>query len=134
MAELKTKNLRQTRTFNARASDLYEAIMDSRKHSQFTGSKSKVSTKVGGSFTASDGYIQGINLELVPNRKIVQNWRGSDWPAEHYSKATFSLSPAGRSKTKLTFTQTGIPAAQFESIKQGWIEYYWKPLEEWLKR
>ena len=82
---------------------------------------------------AGDGYIEGKHVELIPNRKIVQHWRGSDWPIEHYSKATFSFSPAGRNRTKMVFTQTGIPEEQFESIKQGWIEYYWKPLEEFLR-
>jgi len=53
----------------------------------------------------------------------------SDWPANHYSKATFTLKkvPGG---TKLTFTQTGVPNNQYSSIKQGWIDYYWVPLRE----
>lgn len=126
------KNLKQTRTFEASASDLYEMIMDSRKHAKFTGSPAKISAKVGGKFTAYGGSLEGENLELKPNKKIVQAWRSKDWPAGHYSRATFAFAPAGRGKTKLLFTQSGIPEDDFEDIKQGWISYYWKPIARML--
>lgn len=120
--------LRQTRTFNTISINLYEAIMDSRKHAKFTGAPAKVSTKVGGKFFAHGGYCYGENLELLPGKKIVQSWRASDWPEGMYSKVTFAFSTAGKGKTKLTFTQSGIPIDQFEDIKKGWIDFYWDPL------
>jgi hypothetical protein len=49
-------------------------LMNSRKHSKFTGAKAIISHKVGGKFSAYGKYIQGINLELVPARRIVQAW------------------------------------------------------------
>jgi len=107
--------------------------MDSRKHSVFTGAKAGISRKIGGKFTAYDGYIEGVNVELVPDGKIVQSWRGSDWPAGHYSTATFALKevPGG---TRLVFTQTGVPDEQYGSISQGWRDYYWKPMKEMLEK
>lgn len=105
--------------------------MDSRKHSVFTGTKASISRKIGGEFTAYDGYIEGVNLELVPDQKIVLSWRGSDWPAGHYSRATFSLK-AVEGGTRLTFTQTDVPEEQYEPISQGWRDYYWKPMKEML--
>jgi activator of HSP90 ATPase len=129
------KTLKQTRTFNAPAKDLYEVLMDSCKHSKLTGgAPAKISTKVGGKFSAYGGELEGENLELKPNKKIVQTWRAKDWPEGHYSYATFSFAPAGKGKTKLTFTQSGIPDDQFESIKQGWIDFYWKPLAKMLEK
>ena len=122
------KILKQTRTFEASAKDLYEAIMDSRKHAKFIGAPAKISAKVGGKFTAYGGSLEGENLELRPNKKIVQTWRSNDWPAGHYSRATFTFVPVGGRKTRMTFTQSGIPEGHFEDIKQGWITYYWEPL------
>jgi activator of HSP90 ATPase len=122
------KTLKQTRTFEASASDLYEAIMDSRKHAKFSGAPAKISAKVGGKFTAYGGALEGENLELKPNKKIVQSWRSSNWPTGHYSRATFAFASAGKGKTRLTFTQSGIPEGDFEDIKQGWIKYYWEPI------
>jgi len=130
---METRTVRQTAIFKANAHEVYEALMDSRKHSVFTGSKASISRKIGGKFTAYDGYIEGVNLELVPDEKIVQSWRGSDWAEGHYSKATFSLKKIERG-TKLTFTQTEVPEEQYEPIIQGWRDYYWKPMKEMLEK
>jgi activator of HSP90 ATPase len=128
--KIKTKNLKQSRTFSASPKDVYEALMDSKQHAKFTGAPAKISAKVGGKHSAHGGYCEGENLELKPGKKIVQSWRGSNWPAGHYSTITYALASAGRGKTKLSFTQNGIPEAEYESIKQGWIAHYWKPMEQ----
>jgi activator of HSP90 ATPase len=129
------KILKQTRTFNAPAKDLYEVLMDSRKHSKLTGgAPAKISNKVGGKFSAYGGELEGEIIELKPNKKIVQTWRASDWPEGHYSRATFSFAPAGKGKTKLTFTQSAIPDDQFESVKKGWIDFYWEPMAKMLEK
>ena len=129
-AKIKTKSLKQSRTFSASAKDVYDAIMDSKKHAKFTGAPAKISTKVGGKHEAHGGYCSGVNLELVPGKKIVQTWRGAGWPEGHYSKITYSLASAGKGRTKLSFTHTGIPASEIEGIKKGWIGHYWKPMEQ----
>ena len=130
---MKTKTIRQSVTFKASSKTIYEMLMDSRKHAAFTGSKVRISRKVGGKFTAYDDYISGTNLEVVPNKKIVQSWRGSDWPKGHYSKATFGFK-AVKGGTRLTFIQTGVPAEQNEGIKKGWIEFYWEPMKKQLEK
>ena len=128
-----TKTIRQSVTFNASPHEVYETLMDSKKHAQLTGSEVKIERKVGSEFSVYRGDIEGVNLELIPDQKIVQSWRYSDWPESHYSKATFSLEevPGG---TRLTFTQTGVPEKFHEDIKQGWRDYYWEPLKEMLAK
>lgn len=128
-----SKTIRQTATFRASPKAVYAALMDSKKHSRFSGAKAVISRKVGGKFRAYDGYAEGVNLELVPGKKIVQSWRASDWPKDHYSKATFILNRV-RTGTRLRFTQTGVPDRHYKSIKQGWIDFYWTPLKEMLER
>ena len=129
-----TKTIEQTVTFNASPHDVYEALMDSEKHSQFTGAKASISREVGGTFTAYDGALSGTILELVPDAKIVQSWRGSDdgWVPGHYSTATFSLE-AIDGGTRLTFVQTGVPEESVEQINQGWQTYYWPKMKQMLE-
>jgi activator of HSP90 ATPase len=129
---METKNLRQTVTFNAKASSVYGLRMDAKKHSVLAGDEATISRRVGGQFNIG-GYIEGANLELVPGEKIVQSWRYEDWPKGHYSKATFAFKEEN-GKTKMTFTQAGIPAQFYEDIKQGWIDYYWTPMKEMLEK
>jgi activator of HSP90 ATPase len=106
--------------------------MDSRKHSEFTGSQVSISRNAGGKFSVYGGDIEGINLALVPNQKIVQSWRHSDWPKGHYSKATFLLREISMG-TRLTFTQIGVPAEFYDDIRQGWHDYYWEPMKMMLE-
>ena len=129
-----TKTIEQTVTFNASPHDVYEALMDSEKHSDLTGAKASISREVGGSFTAYDGALSGTILELVPDAKIVQSWRGSDdgWVPGHYSTATFSLE-AIDGGTRLTFVQTGVPEDSVEQINQGWQTYYWPKMKQMLE-
>jgi len=129
---MKTKTIHQTVSIKASPHQVYEALMDSRKHTKFTGDTAKISREVGGRFTAWGGYIDGINIELVPDKKIVQSWRGSDWPENHYSKATFSFEET-KGGTTLKFTQSGVPEEHHDEISQGWHDYYWKPIKEMLE-
>ena len=131
---MKTKNIRQTVTIKASAHNIYELLMDSKKHSRLTGGEASISRKVGEKFTVYDGDMDGINLELIPDKKIIQTWRYSDWPAGHYSKVTFSLKELKEGKTRLTFTQTGVPEQFYEDISQGWKDYYWQPIKEMLEK
>ena len=126
------KTIRQSVTFRASPHDVYELIMDAKKHARFTGGAVKMPRKVGGKFSVYGGEIEGENLELVPDQKIVQSWRYSDWPDGHYSRATFSLKEVDGG-TRLAFTQTAVPDEHYEDIKQGWRDYYWIPMKQLLK-
>ena len=130
---MEAKTVRQSVTFKASPHDVYEALMDSKKHAQFTGDKASISRKVGGRFSVFDGYSEGFNLELIPNKKIVQTWRANDWNKDHYSKVTFSLKEV-EGGTHLTFIQTGVPEEQYKDIAQGWRDFYWTPMKKMLEK
>ena len=129
-----TTTIEQTVTIKASPHDVYEALMDSEKHSQFTGAPANISREIGGSFTAYDGALSGTTLELIPDAKIVQSWAGSDegWTHGHYSEVTFVLEEA-HGETILTFVQTGVPEDSYEQINQGWQTYYWPKLKAFLE-
>ncbi len=117
--------IEQTVIFKASPHDVYEALMDSAKHAAFTGDEAFISREVGGEISAYGGYIRGINLELVPDRKIVQHWRAVDWPEGLYSTVTFLLTLNGDT-TRLEFTHLGVPDGEEDNFAQGWIDNYWE--------
>lgn len=133
MEEAMSKEIRQSVTIQAKPQQVYEALLDSRKHAAFTGSPARVVRKEGGRFTAYGTSLSGFNLQLTKDQEIVQAWRADDWPAGHYSVATFRLTPV-RGATRLDFLQIGVPDRHFKGIRQGWIDYYWKPLKAWLEQ
>ena len=108
--------------------DLYDTIMDAKKHGALTGQPTKVSRRVGGRFSVGHD-LEGKHLRLVPGKRIVQAWRANNWPKGTYSKATFAFTraPGG---AKITFTQTGVPDKYRGEISSGWKGYYWTPLRK----
>jgi len=123
--------IKQTVIFKASPAQLYEAILDPAIHSKFTGAKATGSAKVGGKFTAYDGYISGVNLELVKDSKIVQEWTSTDFPEGHKTQVTFEFLPV-KTGTKLKFTQTNVPGENYADIAKGWEDFYWIPLKAML--
>jgi activator of HSP90 ATPase len=112
---------------------VFELYMDAKKHAAFTSSPAQITRKVGDRFRLYDDYITGKNLEIIKDKRIVQLWKASDWPAGHYSKVSFELEPVGK-KTRLVFVQSDIPEGFYTEIKQGWIDFYWKPMKDYLKQ
>ncbi len=132
---MKTRTIRQKAFFKATPHEVYETLMDSKKHSSFAGGKCTISRKVGGKFSISDGYITGKNLELVKDRKIVQEWKPEEdcWPEGYFSTVTFKLTPM-MDGTALAFTQTGVPVECGDRFDSGWKDFYWGPMKELLEK
>lgn len=132
--KIKTKTISQRVHFECSPKEVYSALMDSKKHSQFTGGKAVISQKVGGTFSAYDGYAFGKNVELVKDTKIVQTWRASDWSTGCESLVTFSMKKSPSGGTMLAFKQENVPVSCAKDIEKGWKDYYWKPMKEMLEK
>lgn len=125
-------NIKQKIYFESSPQDVYEALIDEKKHAAFTGAKATIDRNEGGEFTVWDGYATGKNKKLAPDKLIVQTWRASDWPEKVESEVTFKLSEEN-GKTKLEFTQTNVPEAFVADVTSGWEDYYWQPLKDFLQ-
>jgi uncharacterized protein YndB with AHSA1/START domain len=131
---MKFSTIIQSVTVHAPPLKVYDAFMDSRKHAEFTGDSATIDPKVGGSFKEGDGYISGTNLELVRGRKIVQEWKTTEWP-EGYppSRLEITLTPKGNA-TLLRMVHSNVPAEQSDYYADGWKTYYWNPLKEYFRK
>lgn len=118
----------------AKPAEIYKAWLSTKGHTAMTGNPAKVNGKVGGKFTAWDGYIFGTNLELTPDSRIVQAWRTSEFPDEAPdSRLEVDLKEV-KGGTKVTFTHTGMPPGQADSYRQGWEDFYFKPMKEYFAK
>lgn len=128
-----SKPIKQTVIFKASPHEVYEALMDSSKHTSFTGNTAEISREVGGEFMAYDGYITGKNVELMPDQKIVQSWRAVDWKEGYFSRVTFEFTavPEG---TRLDFVHTDVPNGTEDEFTQGWIDNYWEPMKKYFDK
>lgn len=121
-------------TFKATASEIYNAWLSSDGHSALTGSTASVDGSVGGKFTAWDGYIFGSTLELTPDRRIVQAWRTSEFPDDVPDSHLEVLLEEVEGGTRVTLKHTNMPEDQTDSYRQGWEDFYFKPMREYFSK
>jgi activator of HSP90 ATPase len=131
---LKFGIIEQTVHFEASPADVFDALLNSGIHTEFTGSPVTTSRRTGARFTAWDGYIPGKNIQLVKNAKIVQEWKTAEWPKGYPpSRVEFTLS-AKNGETELKMVHSRVPAEQVEDYRQGWYDSYWNPPKKYFEK
>jgi activator of HSP90 ATPase len=119
-------------TLPAKPEQVYKAWLSTDGHTSMTGSPAKVDGRVKGGFTAWEGYIWGTFMELEEGHRIVQTWRTTEFPEEAEDSNVEILLEKVRGKTNLTLTHTNIPEGQADSYRQGWEDFYFKPMMEYF--
>jgi activator of HSP90 ATPase len=110
---------------------LYGILLDAAKFSAFTKQPAEIRAEEGAPFKLFGARVEGRNVELVPNRRIVQAWRPASWPRGVYSIVRFELAARG-SETRITLDHAGFTADKWETLNAGWAENYWEPLRRYL--
>lgn len=124
-------SIHQDVAFKAAPRRIYEALLDSRQFTAFTGRPAEIDPKEGGAFSLFDGLIGGRNIELVANNRIVQAWRPASWDQGIYSIVRFELKPQDKG-TLIVFDHTGFPEGKYDGLLSGWNGHYWGPLAKFL--
>jgi activator of HSP90 ATPase len=123
--------------FKANPERVYEALLDAKQFSAFSGGHAaQIQREEGGAFSCFGGMVVGRNIELISHKRIVQAWRIKIWPEGVYSLVTFDLQPEG-SGTRLRLEHKGFPDAMRahlngEMPEGGWRRQYLEPLQKYL--
>jgi activator of HSP90 ATPase len=108
--------------------DLFWCLTDPQRVKVYAGSDAEISPEKGAKFKLFGGSVQGENLEIEIGKKIVQKWRFSNWPEDHYSTVTITLE-GKEGKTYLTLLQTNVPEDDKEHTEQGWATNFWNRIK-----
>ena len=122
------KNIKRYYTINAAPKDVYNALTNKKMLEIWTGEKADMEPVEGSLFSLWDGSISGINLEIIENEKIVQQWFFGD-ESEEKSLVTLKIHPHKKG-TSVELSHTNIPEDAFENISDGWDEDYFGSLNE----
>jgi activator of HSP90 ATPase len=125
-------SLRQEADFGVPPHRVYEALLDEKQFTAFSGAPAKINRSEGGVLSLFGGQITARNLELVPDKRIVQAWRDPAWGPGIHSIVKFELTPQG-SGTHMVLDHTGFPAGQFTDLDSGWHEHYLEPMKKYLR-
>jgi activator of HSP90 ATPase len=131
-AEGATVTIRSAEFIPAAPSAVYRAFVDAKTYIAVTGTSASFERREGGKFSAADGYITGKFLRLQNSRRIVQEWRTSEWP-EDAPPSLLELRFVPRENgTEVRMVQSQVPAEQAVRYKKGWTEHYWTPLKKYF--
>ncbi len=126
---MKTDSIRVSAVIPAEPKVIYEAWMSSKGHGAMTGSGAKITARVGGAFSAWDGYISGKTLELKPGSRILQSWRTTDFAEDEPDSSLEVLFAKSAGGTRVTLVHTKIPAGHGAEYRKGWIDFYFTPMK-----
>ena len=115
------------------AKAVYSAWLDSDAHSAMTQAPASASTEIAGIFTAHDGYINGINLELDEGKRILQSWRISEFDSTDPDSSIELVFEPIKNGTRLTPTHSNLPhPGQAGDYESGWQDFYFNPMLEYF--
>ncbi len=111
---------------------VYAAWLDTKEHGAFTGAPALVEPWVGGRFTAHDGYLHGITLQLEPGKRIVQQWRSTEFPqGTQDSRIYIDFTPVDGG-TRIHIKHVDVPTGQAKVYKPGWVKHYFKSMIQYF--
>lgn len=119
--------IKQTYQMAASPEEVFEALVNEEIIQDWSGDEVKMSADVGAKFSLWGGQMFGTNLEVVKNKKLVQEWCYDQW--EQPTKVTFTLqvSPNG---TSVELIHEDVPEKSLKSIEEGWSHYYLGAIQE----
>jgi activator of HSP90 ATPase len=129
---MKTDSIKVSAVIAADPKAVYDAWMSSKGHGAMTDSSAKVTARVGGAFSAWEGYISGKTLKLEPGSRIVQSWRTTEFGEKDPDSHLEVLLEKAKGGTKVTLVHTNIPAGHGAEYRKGWIDFYFKPMKEYF--
>jgi uncharacterized protein YndB with AHSA1/START domain len=121
------KELIRTYKIHAHPADVWAALTECEKIEEWGGGPCDMSPEENFEFSLWGGEIYGKNIEVVPERRLAQEWFAGNW--EKPSIVTFEVKETSRG-CELHLTHKDIPDNEFSEIDSGWDKHYVGPLKE----
>ena len=125
------KAIRQTYHVRSSLEEVWKALTNPKYIDAWGGGPAKMDDKKGTHFEFWGGDIHGKNIEVVPLKKIKQEWFAGIW--DKPSIVTFTLTQE-KDAVKINLLHTDIPDNEAKDIEDGWKEYFLGPLKEYLEK
>lgn len=116
---------------------IYEALTDPKEIIKYTQSAVKFEKQIGSEFSLYNGYISGINEELVENEKIVQKWKMGNW--KDYADLTIVIKEKAGNECQINFSFKNIPEKDADNnyietkqLEIGYQTQICQKLSDWL--
>jgi uncharacterized protein YndB with AHSA1/START domain len=114
----------------AEPGDVWAALTNPFTIELWSGYPAEMSEETGFEFSLWEGDICGVNMDVVQNEKLVQEWFFGE--QDQPSIVTLKLFPQG-AQTQVELVHTNIPDEAFDDITEGWENQYLGAIKEFLE-
>lgn len=119
--------IQKTYEMNASPEEVFDALVNPELIQIWSGDEAQMNGKVGGTFSLWGGQMYGVNLEVVKNKRLIQEWSYDQWADA--SRVTFHIKAKGK-KTVVELIHEDVPEKSVNSISDGWDTYYLGAMQE----
>ncbi len=114
----------------AEPQDVFIALTNPFTIELWSGYKAIMNADSGTEFSLWEGDITGLNIEVIKDKRIVQEW----YFGEQSEKSIVTINLFEHKKgTQIELNHTNIPDEDFENITNGWNEYYFGAIKSFLE-
>lgn len=124
------KTIKQSHFINATPEEVYTALTNPLTIELWSGYPAEMQPVEGSEFTLFEGDISGMNLSLIPNRQVVQEWFFGE--GQEKSIVTILLKESEKG-TRVELEHTNVPDEEWENMEEGWKSYYWGAIKKYFK-
>jgi len=114
---------------------IYEALTNQDMMIKYTQTPAVFEKTNGSNFFMYDKNIQGVNVELQENNKIVQKWKFSSWP--DYAELTMVFKERAGNESTIFMHMKNIPkedntkrGIELKVIENGWHGQIFKKIND----
>jgi activator of HSP90 ATPase len=124
------KDFKKYYKIKAEAQDIFACLTNQFTIELWTGYPAKIEAKEDTEFELWGGDISGKNIRIEPNKLLVQQWYFDEQEAE--SIVTIKLHELNNA-VSVELSHTNIPDEVYEEFANGWNEYYFGAIKEFLE-
>jgi activator of HSP90 ATPase len=122
--------IRNTFFIHANRDEIFNALTNPLAIELWTGYPAEMEPIPGKEFSLWEGDITGKNLEIIPGKKIVQEWYFND--PQNISIVTIELEDEKKG-TRINLLHSNVPEIAFDNMVYGWKEYFFGALKKYLE-
>src|SRR6185369_3056232 len=108
---------------------VWQALVDPKHLTAWGAGPAEMSESEGYKFSLWGGDIHGINVRVVKNEALEQEWISGKWDKPSRLKIQLRVED---NQVRVDLFQTGVPEEEYEKVAQGWKDYYFGPLKRWV--
>ncbi|KKQ42126.1 MAG: Activator of Hsp90 ATPase 1 family protein [Microgenomates group bacterium GW2011_GWC1_37_8] len=111
---------------------VWDALVNPKTIEKWGAGPAKMSSKKSEKFSLWGGSIYGTNLEVIPQKRLVQEWYSDDDP-DTATKAVFILTHKDGCTT-LFLKHSGLTSKNYDSVDKGWDDFYLGEIKDLLEK